>query len=136
MFKPLIKKVREESSNSSILPENNSDETNGNLNKENNSSLDDEHPSASRTHRKSFEIPPSMTDVLFYLKDDLIPIHINLQSTDPNIHQLQMKFVDLLGFVCSIIFVKFSLIKNKNLSNFYLIFFLHISKVEIPEMLI
>ena len=56
MFKPLIKKVREESNNPSTLPENNSDETNGNLNRENNNSLDDEHSSSSRTHRELFQI--------------------------------------------------------------------------------
>ncbi len=56
MFKTLIKKVREESNNPSTLPENNSDEINGNLNRENNNSLDDVHSSSSRTHRKSFQI--------------------------------------------------------------------------------
>ena len=45
MFKTLIKKVREESTNVSVLPENNSsDETNG-------YSIDDE-TLPSRTHRK------------------------------------------------------------------------------------
>jgi hypothetical protein len=52
MFKPLIKKVREESSNPSILPENNSDEINGHLNKENNNSFDEENSASSHTHRK------------------------------------------------------------------------------------
>jgi hypothetical protein len=48
MFKTLIKKVREESTNSSILPENDSDEINGHLT----NSLDEENSSSSRTHRK------------------------------------------------------------------------------------
>jgi len=57
MFKTLIKKVREESSNSSILPENNnSDEINGHLTKENNNSFDEENSSLRHTHRKLFEI--------------------------------------------------------------------------------
>ncbi len=52
MFKTLIKKVREESTNSSILPENNSDEINGHLTKENNNNFEDENSSSSYTHRK------------------------------------------------------------------------------------
>jgi hypothetical protein len=52
MFKPLIKKVREESNNPITLPENNSDEVNGNLHKENNNSIDERNSLSSRTHRK------------------------------------------------------------------------------------
>jgi hypothetical protein len=51
MFKPLIKKVREESSNSSTLPEKTSDEINGHLSKDINS-IDEENSLSTRTHRK------------------------------------------------------------------------------------
>ncbi len=73
MFKTLIKKVREESSNSSILPENNSDEIYGHLTKENNNSFDEENSSLRHTHRKLFEI----YDYFFFnivLKDDPIQL--------------------------------------------------------------
>jgi hypothetical protein len=73
MFKTLIKKVREESNNPSILPENNSDEINGYLIKENTNSNDEENSLSTRTHRKSFEI----YYVVFcnvILKDDLIQV--------------------------------------------------------------
>jgi hypothetical protein len=52
MFKPLIKKVREESTNSSTLPENHSDEINGHISKDNNNSIDEENSLSTRTHRK------------------------------------------------------------------------------------
>jgi hypothetical protein len=52
MFKPLIKKVREESSNSSTLPEKTSDEVNGHLSKDNNNSIDEESCLSTHTHRK------------------------------------------------------------------------------------
>ena len=52
MFKPLIKKVREGSANSSILPENNSDGLNENLNNENKSSVHDETTLSSHRHRQ------------------------------------------------------------------------------------
>jgi hypothetical protein len=52
MFKPLIKKVREESSNSSTLPEKTSDEINGHLSKDINS-IDEENSLSTRTHQRS-----------------------------------------------------------------------------------
>lgn len=51
MFKPLIKKVRENSTNPSILPENNTEEPHENSNKDNKNSLNDENSSSIRAHR-------------------------------------------------------------------------------------
>lgn len=48
MFKTLIKKVREENSNSSILTENQSEETNGHINRES----DEDNSSSQRIDRK------------------------------------------------------------------------------------
>ena len=53
MFKTLIKKVREESSNPSILSENNTEEINGHLSKENPNSFEEVNSSPTRIHRKS-----------------------------------------------------------------------------------
>ncbi|CAF4964689.1 unnamed protein product [Rotaria sp. Silwood1] len=53
MFKPLIKKVRENSNNPSILPENNSDEITENSSKDNKNSLEHENSSSIHTHRRS-----------------------------------------------------------------------------------
>ena len=55
MFKPLIKKVRENSNNPSVLPENNSEETTDNNNKDHKNSLDDENAPSLRTHRELLE---------------------------------------------------------------------------------
>ncbi|CAF0799932.1 unnamed protein product [Adineta steineri] len=53
MFKTLIKKVREESSNPSILPENNVDDINGNVTRENNNNSEEQNSSSTRKHRRS-----------------------------------------------------------------------------------
>jgi len=66
MFKTLIKKVREESSNPSILSENNSDEINGHLTKDNNNSFDEDNSSLRHTHRKLFKIYDSFFFLILF----------------------------------------------------------------------
>lgn len=79
MFKTLIKKVREESNNPSILPENNSDEINGHGTKENNNnnnnSLDEEHSLSTRTHRKLLNNIRYIMIYIILLKDVRIRLH-------------------------------------------------------------
>jgi hypothetical protein len=52
MFKHLIKKVREESSNTSILPENSPEDINGDPTREQYDSSDLEQATSVRKHRK------------------------------------------------------------------------------------
>jgi hypothetical protein len=52
MFKTLIKKVREESSNTSILPENSPEENNGHVAREHNDSAEHDTAPVVRKHRK------------------------------------------------------------------------------------
>ena len=66
MFKHLIKKVREESSNSSILPENSPDDTNGHSTRDTNDSVDPENVTLARTHVDLSRCP--MHPVTFSLK--------------------------------------------------------------------
>ena len=65
MFKPLIKKVREESTNPSILQENSSDETNANSNKNKPNSLDNSNTTSLHVHRKQSMIS-SFDYILLY----------------------------------------------------------------------
>lgn len=53
MFKPLIKKVRGDSNNPTVLSENNSEEINENLSKDHRNSFDGESSVKLCTHRES-----------------------------------------------------------------------------------